>query len=196
MISSPGESTKEPSRVGVFLDRDGVINVYNSNYIRSLDDFIYYDHTAEAFRQLGQLGLPVVVVTNQSGIARGYQPESEVIETHRRLVEDARGWGVEIASVEYCPHGPDEGCRCRKPGPLMFERGAERAGIELSGSFMVGDSPSDMKAGRALEMTTIRVETGRGAESAAVDEDYREPDFLAAVKRIAALVAGAPNSPD
>jgi len=175
------------STIGVFLDRDGVINVYNASYIRSLDDFAYYEFTADAFRVLAEVGLPVVVVTNQSGIARGYQPESEVVETHRRLREDARSWGVEIKAIEYCPHGPDDGCRCRKPGPLLFERAAERAGITLAGSFIVGDSPSDMEAGRALAMRTIRVETGRGGGPVSDDEDYRAPDFLAAAQRIARL---------
>lgn len=171
----------------VFLDRDGVINHYRSNYVRSRSDFIYYDFTRDAFQTLGRVGLPIVVVTNQSGIARGYQSAEEVAGLHRRLSADSDRWGAPIGSIEICPHLPTDGCRCRKPGPEMFERAAQKLGLEFGGSYMVGDSPGDMRAGRQLGMTTIRVETGRGGEPAIDLEDWREAHFLSAARLIERL---------
>jgi len=171
----------------IFLDRDGVINIYRSDYVRSEADFVYYDHTPEAFRVLGALGLPLIVITNQSGIARGYQSEQEVRLLGDRLVADARDWGAEIVSIEYCPHLPDAGCECRKPARGLFDRAAVAHKLRFDGSYMVGDSPADMRAGRDLGLVTVRVSTGRGAEGDGVDDDYRESDFLGAARRIADL---------
>lgn len=171
----------------VFLDRDGVINHYRSNYVRSKRDFIYYDFTRDAFRILGRLGLPLVVVTNQSGIARGYQSADEVAELHRRLSMDAARWGAPIAAIQHCPHLPSAGCACRKPNSELFERAALALGLDFEGSYMVGDSPGDMQAGRRLSMVTVRVETGRGGEPAEGLEDWRETNFLEAARRIARL---------
>ncbi len=173
---------------GVFLDRDGVINQYRSNYVRTFEDFAYYDFTGEAFGVLGKLGLPLVVVTNQSGIGRGYSTLETVERIHAQLLSDVREWGAEIGSVQICPHSPKLGaCECRKPGPIMFQRAADELKIDFKGSYMVGDAPSDMEAGRRLSMVTLRVETGRGREAGGPDPDYRVADLLAAAHQIAEL---------
>ncbi len=147
---------------GLFLDRDGVINHYVLEAVRSVDQFHYYDDTPEAMGLLGQLGWPIVVVTNQSAIGRGWTEASEVEAIHHKLCRDAVSWGANISSVEYCPHQPDEGCRCRKPQGGMFERAAAEHGIDLDRSVMVGDSPCDIEAAQRLGMVRIRVRTGRG----------------------------------
>lgn len=166
-----------------------MINVYRSNYVRVRDDFAYYASTPDAFRVLARVGLPVCVVSNQSGIARGYTTREEVEAIHDRLRADALGWGVRIAAIEICPHHPDENCPCRKPGAALIERAAAAAGVEIAGSFMVGDAPSDMEVGRRLGMTTIRVRTGRGAEPDAPGCEPRAlvDDLLAAANEIALL---------
>lgn len=172
---------------GVFIDRDGVINQYRSDYVRVRDDFAYYDFTEKAFRVLGLIGLPLVVVTNQSGIGRGYTTVEEVEYLNAKLAEDAASWDAPIGAVEYCPHTPDENCPCRKPAPAMFERAARKLGVLCDGSYMIGDAPSDIQAGRSLGMTTLRVRTGRGAETGRVTEDWAVDDFLAAATKIAQL---------
>jgi histidinol-phosphate phosphatase family protein len=171
---------------GLFLDRDGVINQYVFESVRSADQFRYYDGTPKAMRLLGQLNCPIVVVTNQSAIGRGWTEASQVDEIHHRLCQDALSWGATIRSVEYCPHLPDAGCDCRKPGTQMFERAARAHEIDLARSVMVGDSPCDMEAAERLGMTRILVETGRGEtpQSASLEVDARVVDLEAAARWI------------
>ena len=145
-----------------FLDRDGVINEFVLEAIRDPDQFRYYDFTPEALRRLGRLGLPVVVVTNQSAIGRGWTTEAIVEQIHQRLCADMKSWGVQILSVKHCPHPPDDGCRCRKPDTGMLEEAAEEFEIDLNASVMVGDSVVDMQAADKLGLKKVRVKTGRG----------------------------------
>ncbi len=169
------------------MDRDGVINVYRPEYLHARTDFVYYDFAPAAFAILGQLELPLVVVTNQSGIARGYQTAAEVDAIHAQLLEDSRSWGGPISEIYVCPHHPRDDCSCRKPRRGLFDRAASDFGIDLGESFMVGDSPADIAAGAALDMTTLRVQTGRGAEPAEVSPNYSIPDLLEAAQLLARL---------
>ncbi len=166
---------------GLFLDRDGVLNHFRQESVLSSEQFRYYDFTPAAMERLGRLGHPIVVVTNQSAIDRGWITEQAVQSIHRQLVADCSCWGAPIASVEHCPHLPDAGCNCRKPASGMFLRAAEQHGIDLDRSVMVGDSPCDIEAAQSLGMTRIRVRTGRGEapladgiEADAVLEDLQE----------------------
>lgn len=145
-----------------FLDRDGVINEFVLEAIRDPDQFRYYDFTAEALTRLGKLGLPVVVVTNQSAIGRGWTSESTVQQIHQRLITDMNSWGVQVLAVKHCPHHPEDGCRCRKPDTGMLEDAAEEFEIDLASSVMVGDSVVDMQAADKLDLFKVRVKTGRG----------------------------------
>lgn len=176
------------TRRAVFLDRDGVINRYRSDYVRSPEDFEYYDHTAEAFAILGSLGLPIVVVTNQSGIGRGYTTPEIVDAVHERLRRDAAAWGAPIDSIEVCPHLPTDGCDCRKPGDALFRRAAASGSLALEGSFLVGDSPSDIEAAVRLGIRAVRVATGRGGEALpdGIAPEATVDDLLAAARWIAA----------
>ena len=150
------------AKPAAFLDRDGVINEFVLEAIRDPDQFRYYDFTAEALTRLGRLGLPVVVVTNQSAIGRGWTTEEIVQQIHQRLLKDMNSWGVQVLAIKHCPHHPEDGCRCRKPDTGMLEEAAEEFEIDLSSSVMVGDSVVDMQAADKLEMTKVRVKTGRG----------------------------------
>ncbi|MGE4618391.1 MAG: HAD family hydrolase [Planctomycetota bacterium] len=147
---------------GLFLDRDGVINHFLVDSIRTAEQFEYYDFTAAAMRRLGKLGYPIVVVTNQSAIGRGWTTQQQVDAIHQQLMLDCESWGAPLSSVEYCPHLPDAGCRCRKPGPGMFERAARAHRIDLDRSVMIGDSPCDIEAAQLLGLARVRVRTGRG----------------------------------
>ena len=170
---------------GVFLDRDGVINQYRRDYVRVVEDFEYYDGVAEAFGVLGEVGLLIAVVTNQSGIGREYTSAETVALIHDRLRRDAASWGGSITAIEHCPHSPDlEECPCRKPGVALFERIAAKFHVTLEGSYMVGDSPSDIEAGNRLSMQTIRVQTGRGAEPGP-QARWQVKDLLDAARLIA-----------
>ncbi|MEE8142218.1 MAG: HAD-IIIA family hydrolase [Planctomycetota bacterium] len=173
----------------VFLDRDGVINQYRKEYVRTRNDFAYYECTAQAMGLLGSIGLPLMVVTNQSGIARGYTTEKKVQEIHEVLTRDAERWNAPLLAIEYCPHHPAAGCRCRKPEPQLFEKLAAAHGVSLAGSYLIGDAPSDVKVGKRLSMITLRVATGRGEEldPEMPTPDHEVADVLEAAQRIAHL---------
>jgi D-glycero-D-manno-heptose 1,7-bisphosphate phosphatase len=142
-------------RRAVFLDRDGVINV-DRHYLHRVDEFAFVPGTIDALRRLQRGGWALVVVTNQSGIARSYYTEDDYrrVDAHMRAALAASG--VTLDAVEYCPHLPDASvaayrlaCDCRKPAPGMLLRAAAALKLDLPNSVMVGDKGSDVQAGRA-----------------------------------------------
>ncbi|MAJ27862.1 hypothetical protein CBD41_00485 [bacterium TMED181] len=181
----------------IFLDRDGVINEFVLEAIRDPEEFRYYEFTATALRRLGKLGCPVVVVTNQSAIGRGWTTESIVGQIHQRLMADLNTWGVEVLAIKHCPHHPDDGCRCRKPDSGMLEEASREFGIDLASSIMVGDSVVDMQVADKLKMKRIRVKTGRGESPlpADLEIDAHVKDLSEAVDWIASWLKENPPSP-
>lgn len=144
------------SRRALFLDRDGVINV-DHGYVFRIADFEPVDGVFEALRTAVAHGWAPVVVTNQSGIGRGYftQAAYDALEAHmRRLFAAER---VDLLAVYHCPHAPDADCRCRKPAPGMILRAAREHGIDLARSAMIGDKPSDAEAARAAGVGRIEL---------------------------------------
>ncbi|WP_280552604.1 D-glycero-beta-D-manno-heptose 1,7-bisphosphate 7-phosphatase [Halomonas sp. 25-S5] len=147
----------------VILDRDGVINQDSDEYVKSLEEWIPYPAAIEAIARLSRAGWTVAVATNQSGIARGYYDVEMLEAIHDRLRELVREAGGEIAHIAHCPHGPDDGCGCRKPLPGLLEEVREALSMEdLSGSWMVGDSLRDLQAGEPLGCRPVLVRTGKG----------------------------------
>jgi histidinol-phosphate phosphatase family protein len=145
----------------VFLDRDGVINRNREDYVRSIADWEPIPGAMEAVARLSRAGHPVIVVTNQSAVARGYCSLSDVEAVHalmRVRVEEAGGL---LTAVYYCPHHPDELCMCRKPLIGMIDMARTEHGLP-SGGYLVGDAASDMEMGRRAGLFTILVLTGRG----------------------------------
>lgn len=147
----------------VFLDRDGVINENRADYVKSLSEWVPIDGAMEAIASLSGAGHPVVVVTNQSALARGYCGVRQVEAIHKRLKELAEDSGGIISGIYYCPHHPDDGCLCRKPQTGMILRA--RDDLDLPhGGYMVGDAASDMELGERAGLKTILVLTGRGED--------------------------------
>ena len=152
----------------VFLDRDGTINI-EKEYLYQIQDFEFVPGAPEAIRILNQAGLLVVVVTNQSGVARGYYREDDVEILHRHINAELKKIGAHVDAWFYCPHHPSGRgsyalpCRCRKPLPGMLSEAAARHGIDLDNSIMIGDKRADMEAGRAAGCRTILVRSGYGA---------------------------------
>ena len=131
----------------------------------------------EGIGMLRDLGMPVVVVTNQSAIGRGYFDFATLDSIHARLEELLRAQGVSLDAIYYCPHHPDDGCACRKPAPELALRAADQFRAELSHSFMIGDKVVDIEFGQRVGATTILVKTGYGAQ-VAIDKSV-EPDYIA-----------------
>ncbi|RDB44648.1 D-glycero-beta-D-manno-heptose 1,7-bisphosphate 7-phosphatase [Halomonas sp. DQ26W] len=152
----------------VILDRDGVINHDSDYYIKSLEEWLPYIGTIDAIARLSQAGWTVAVATNQSGISRGYYDVAALENMHdelNRLVADAGG---NIAHIAYCPHGPDDGCDCRKPRPGLLEEIRQTLKLNtLAGSWMVGDSLRDLQAGEAMGCRPVLVRTGKGRRTEA-----------------------------
>ncbi len=180
----------------VFLDRDGTL-IVDRNYGSDPDGVELLEGVAEGLRALRAAGYRLVLVTNQSGVARGYFDEGAVGRMHDRLQRVLDAEGAALDGLEYCPHHP-EGvvaayatyCTCRKPAPGMLRRAARKHGVNLSASWMVGDIEADVEAGRRAGARTILV----GPETAQPPPDHRVEDFAAAVRHILAATGDVPGS--
>ena len=148
-------------RRGVFLDRDGTI-CEEVGYLNHLSRFRMYPFSAAAIRRLNEAGLAVIVVTNQSGVARGIFPESLVERVHERMVAELVAGGAHVDGIYYCPHGSEEACGCRKPHPGMLERAAREHSLELAGCYVVGDRYADLEMAHRAGGQGILVLTGYG----------------------------------
>nr|WP_233172328.1 D-glycero-beta-D-manno-heptose 1,7-bisphosphate 7-phosphatase [Pseudomonas chlororaphis] len=149
----------------LILDRDGVINHDSDAYIKSVQEWIPIPGAIEAIAQLSKAGWTVAVATNQSGIARGYYDLATLDAMHARLRELVAEQGGEVGLIVYCPHGPDEGCACRKPKPGMLQTIAEHYQAELTGLWFVGDSLGDLEAAKAVDSQPVLVKTGKGEKT-------------------------------
>ncbi len=183
----------------VFLDRDGTINE-QMGYINHLSRFRLLPGVGQAIRLLNEHGLPVVVVTNQSGLARGYFPESLLAEVHEAMRRQLAREGARIDGLYVCPHHPEAkdarfrlNCACRKPKPGLLEKAAADLRLDLRRSFMVGDRWSDLRCGAAVGATNILVLTGYGrgdlvhvGPGQPIQPDHVAEDLLAAAHWIIA----------
>ncbi|MEO7009258.1 MAG: D-glycero-beta-D-manno-heptose 1,7-bisphosphate 7-phosphatase [Caldimonas sp.] len=147
----------------IVLDRDGTINEDRDDYVKSPDEWVPIPGALEAIARLNHAGWHVVVATNQSGLARGLFDTAMLNEVHIKMNQALARVGGRIDAVFFCPHGPSEGCRCRKPLPGLFELIGERYGIEMAGVPLVGDKLSDLQAGAAVGCACHLVRTGKGA---------------------------------
>jgi histidinol-phosphate phosphatase family protein len=134
--------------------------------------------TFAALRRLREAGFLLIIITNQSGIARGFFTQSEMEQVHARLRDDLAKAGLSLAAIYHCPHGPDDGCDCRKPQTGLLLQAAKEHGLDLSQSWMVGDKCSDIQAGERSGMRTVLVYSGAACLPA--------PDLIAATLEDAA----------
>ncbi len=175
----------------IFLDRDGVINE-EVGYLNSLDKLKVIPCAYEAIKLINESGMKAVVISNQSGVARGMITEEFVIKTNEYLRIILQKQGVYIDNFYYCPHHPTEGqepyrriCDCRKPAPGMFLAAARDLNINLKISYMIGDRFLDMEAAKKVGVKGVLVKTGYGSEPLQDDgpnkeTDEGEPDHVAA----------------
>lgn len=134
----------------VFLDRDGTINV-EKNYLYKIEEFEYIDGAVDALRILQDLGYMLIIITNQSGIARGFYTEADFLQLNHWMIEDLREKGVQIEKVYYCPHHPEGviaeysgACDCRKPGTGLFWQAQKELQIDMAKSYAIGDKIRDL----------------------------------------------------
>lgn len=186
----------------VFLDRDGVLNE-DRGYVHRWEDFSFLPGAIDALRRLQQQGYLLVVITNQSAVARGLCSEADVLALHERMRAFLREQGIELTGIYYCPHHPQGSvsdyaiaCSCRKPEPGMILRAAQEHGIDLSRSLLVGDKLSDLEAGRAAGIPSLYlvVPPGQDKDLSSLPEAQRVSGLSEVVERMPTLKNGMPNS--
>jgi heptosyltransferase-2 len=156
--------------ITVFLDRDGTIN-QDRGYLASPEQFHFFPGAIESLTRLNHLGAQVILITNQSGLARGFLSESDLLAIHRKLETSLRAHGGWLDGVFFCPHHPDEGCRCRKPNPGLIEQAQRSLPVDVSKSYLVGDKQSDMEL--ALNVGSVGVLVMTGPYSGEVQEQVQ-----------------------
>ncbi len=163
-------------RAVVYLDRDGTINE-DVGYIGDPDRIRLLEGAARAIRRLNTEGVKVIVITNQSGVARGLYTEDELDEVNRRLVGLLEAEGAHLDGVYYCPHHPDDGCGCRKPEAGLVKKAAAEHGLSALRSYVVGDKASDIELAANIGAEGILVLTGMGKGQ--LEGLRRRPAFIA-----------------
>jgi D-glycero-D-manno-heptose 1,7-bisphosphate phosphatase len=168
-------------RPAAFLDRDGTV-AEEVGYLNHLSRFRLLGGAGAAIRRLNEASIPVVVITNQSGVGRGYFPESLVSQVHARMADELKRDGARLDGVYYCPHVSRDACPCRKPKTGMLDAAARDLGLALGRSFVVGDRHGDVQLAERAGARSILVRTGYGeGELAWHAKDWpRQPDFVAA----------------
>lgn len=175
----------------VLLDRDGTINE-ECTYLSDPEQVKLITGAAEALRELQQMGLGLVVVTNQSAVSRGLFDEARLRLIHQRLCDLLEAEGVHLDGIFFCPHQPDDNCSCRKPGAGLVEKAAAELGFDPRVGFVIGDKPCDIDMGRNVGARTLLVRTGYGAQvegDGTTQPDYVAEDLREAARTIRRLLA-------
>jgi D-glycero-D-manno-heptose 1,7-bisphosphate phosphatase len=167
-------------RPAVFLDRDGTI-AEEVGYLNHASRFRMFPFVAAAIQRLNERGLPVIVVTNQSGVGRSYFPESLVHTVNELMTQQLAEAGAKIDAIYYCPHTSAENCNCRKPKTGMLDRAALEHALDLQRSFVIGDRYGDMELARNARARGVLVRTGYGEGELAwhARKWSFQPDFVA-----------------
>lgn len=143
-------------RKAIFLDRDNTL-IKDDGYFHNPNAIVFIPEAVEGLRELQQVGFLLFVATNQSGIGRGYFPESDAIAVHEKITVLLHKQGIIIEKIYYCPHAPKDDCPCRKPKPFLIFKAAQEFDLDLAKSFFIGDHMKDMEAGRAAGTTTVMI---------------------------------------
>jgi D-glycero-D-manno-heptose 1,7-bisphosphate phosphatase len=177
-------------RRAAFLDRDGTI-CEEMGYVNHPDRLQIFAFAAAAIRQLNDAAIPVIVVTNQSGVARDIFPESLVHQVHKKMISELAAGGARVDAIYFCPHKTEDACECRKPNPGLLKRAAREHALDLAASWVVGDRYADLDMGHAAGSRGILVMTGYGRGEYELHHSRwaRQPEALAenlteAVRRI------------
>ena len=164
-------------RAALFLDRDGVVNV-EKNYLHKIEDFEFIEGIFALCKKYEALGYAIVIVTNQSGIARGYYSEEDFKSLSTWMIERFRDEGIEITALYHCPHHPDisGACSCRKPEPGMLLDAAKKYDLDLEASLLVGDSERDITAAHraGVKETYLFSEKAKRSEATKIIRSLRE----------------------
>ena len=172
----------------VVLDRDGTI-LEERKYLSDPEEAKLIPGVGAALRDLRKMGFGLVVITNQSGIGRGFFDHAQLARVHERLQELLDSEGVHLDRLYVCPHKPDDGCNCRKPKIGLLQKAAEDLGFRPEDTIVIGDKASDIEMGRAAGALTLLVRTGYGAQfESEIEADCVVDDLVAAAEAIGRLL--------
>ncbi len=175
ITNSRKESTEKRERF-VVLDRDGVLNK-DPGYVHKLEDFELYPNVIEGLNLLKD-NFKFIIITNQSGIGRGYYTEEQMHEFNNKLIKELNKQGIKIEKIYFCPHTPEQNCDCRKPSIKFIEQAKEEFDINLKESFVIGDHGFDIQMGKKTGCKAIYLLTGHGQKH--LEEAKKlNPDFIA-----------------
>ena len=168
----------------IFLDRDGVINK-EVGYLHKIEDFEFINGVFDACQYFQSLGYQIIIVTNQSGIERGYYTKDDFHIVTDWMLRQFKYHGIEILDIFYCPHGPESGCDCRKPKAGMFVQANNKYHIDMLNSWMIGDKEADIKAANAAGiLNTVLVKSGHN-----IDEKNSKAKFiLDSIKQVVTIL--------
>jgi len=174
----------------VLLDRDGVINEDSDQFIKSPDEWRPIPGSLEAIALLHAKGFKVAVITNQSGIARGLLDLAMLDKIHQKMLRLVAENGGAIEAIYFCPHGPENGCDCRKPKPGLLLAFAAEHQVDLHDAVLIGDSLRDIQAAEAAGVRPILVKTGKGRKTLNANPDLKIPVFDNLYDAANSLVSG------
>ncbi len=166
-----------PENRYVLLDRDGVINHDSDDFIKSPEEWLPIEGSLEAIALLNEHGYKVVVITNQSGVARSLFDASMLEKIHAKMQRMTEQKGGKIDAIYFCPHGPDDDCNCRKPKPGLLEQFAADNHVSLNGIAVIGDSLRDLQSAQAAGASPILVKTGKGQKTLDKNPNLNIPIF-------------------
>lgn len=159
----------------IFLDRDGVINK-DHGYVNKISDFELFPDVIKSLKLL-QKKFVLFIVTDQSGIGRGYYTEEDFLILNNHMLTIFKNNGINIREVYYCVHAPEEGCKCRKPSPYFVKQAEKKYNINLKGSFVIGDKPKDIEMGNNAGAKMVYMLTGQGKKH--LNELNIQPNYIA-----------------
>jgi len=161
----------------VFIDRDGTINV-NVGYIDNPDKFQMYPGIAKGIKLLQDNGFKIIVITNQSGISRGFFTEETLKKIHERMMKELSKKDASIDGLYFCPHHPKDNCNCRKPKTEMFEKAIKKHDVDVSKSFVIGDRMLDVEVGHRIGCKTVLIPERKEMVEKEREESLVEPDYI------------------
>lgn len=173
----------KPSSKAVFLDRDGTININQPEYVHKIKDFKFTSYVIPALQKLSETGYKIIILTNQSGIGRGYFKEKDFKELNQWMLKDLNRKNIKINKVYFCPHHPRDNCSCRKPKLGMLMQAVKDFDISLDNSWLIGDKKEDIIMGREVNVKTIKIGE-RMPKEIKLEPNYYVKNLLQAVKII------------
>lgn len=144
------------TKKAVFFDRDDTL-IQDENYMHKPEQLVFFEKTFSTLKELQKRDYLLFIVTNQSGIGRGYFTIDDMHNFHRHMLSELKKESIQISKIAYCPHAPDEGCDCRKPHPKLLLELIDEFNIDVTKSFMVGDKKSDVEAGLNANLKSIGI---------------------------------------